>query len=175
MPRPLRLIDYGCGQGLAGLLLHELRPDVFTHAREILLIEPSPAALARAESVYRHLAPRIDLTLLCMGFDELTEKELAASVDTLHVFSNVLDVPSFDAPALLVKALHPGRNVIVAVSPDRDFQGGTPRLVDLQRRVDRGGKEAQWRVVRNDLTIFPLDNPKDASAVLWLCEVDVHV
>ena len=176
MVSPMVWIDYGCGQGLAGLLLHDLGgPAIFADVKQILLIEPSPLALARARAVYEHLAPRSEVRTICKSFDDVKKGQAApGGLETLHLFSNVLDVAGFDAPALLFKALQPGRNVIVAVSPDRNFDGGTARLVDLKQRIDNPNLRAQLTVVRNELTTFACDNAKKAPAVLWVCEVNLH-
>jgi hypothetical protein len=175
MLRPMRMIDYGCGQGLAGLLLHDIfGAAMFGQVQHLLLIEPSSVALARARAIYAHVAPHAELQMVCKPFDELQKGTSGSKLENLHIFSNVLDIPSFDAAALLTKALQPGRNVIVAVSPDRDFRGGTPRLVDLKGRVESSALMAHLHVVQNDLTLFVCDNPGGSPAVLWVCEVNVR-
>ena len=56
--QPNVLIDYGCGQGLAGLLLNDLTQGrLFGVVQDIILIEPSAVALARAEALYQRIAP----------------------------------------------------------------------------------------------------------------------
>ena len=122
----------------------------------------------------RNIAPRVDLQAVCKTFDELKKGGAAANLDNLFIFSNVLDIPSFDATALLVKAFQPGRNVVAAVSPDRDFDGGTARLIDLQKRIAAGALGLRLETIRNELTTFTCDNPGRAPAVLWICEVNVR-
>src|SRR5690606_33042716 len=47
---PIRIIDYGCGQGLAGLMIFDKHGEHFSSMlKKAILIEPSDVALARAE------------------------------------------------------------------------------------------------------------------------------
>ena len=96
---PVRLIDYGCGQGLAGLLLYDKWGDAFASSLDrVILIEPSPKALVRAESVYRSMAPESDIVCLNVGFDAVQAAHLegAADLHTMHIFSNVLDIEGYN-------------------------------------------------------------------------------
>jgi hypothetical protein len=173
---PTRWIDYGCGQGLAGLLLRDrLAQDPLEYVTEIVLIEPSTGALARADAVYRRLAPEASITAIAKRFDDVTDRDvpLGATDATLHLFSNSLDVTGFDPLALISRSLHPGRHTIVAVSHDRDFNGGTPRIEAAKTAFENPALAPDIRVSRSELRRFVCNNPSASKGVVWICELEV--
>lgn len=128
------LIDYGCGQGLAGLCLYDrFGSALLASIEELILIEPSPRALVRAEAVYRAMAPGMKVTCINSYLDDVTQEDIRNDVicNRIHVFSNVLDIPTFDHFELFKQGLSVGFHHIWAVGHDRDFDGGTPRLREL--------------------------------------------
>ena len=54
---------------------------------------------------------------------------------TLHVFSNILDVPGFDQGQLFNKTFTNGENLILAVSHDRNFAGGSARIRAIEEEI----------------------------------------
>lgn len=117
------LIDYGCGQGLATMCYHDfiVSNGLQQQVRSITLIEPSSAALARAELLGSRFFPNAVITSIQKSFDELqaTDVQIMGDIPTLHLFSNVLDVESFDVTSLsnFVKFSCRGDNEFVIVSP----------------------------------------------------------
>jgi hypothetical protein len=173
---PSSWIDYGCGQRLAGLLVSDLTQGVlFGSVRDICLIEPSAVALARSEALYQRLAPAAEVASVCKRFDDVHEIDLpdAGSEQTLHLFSNSLDVLGFDPIALLKKTVRAGRHTIISVSHDRTFNGGTPRIESVKAAFDDPAKAPKQTVRRSTLEKFTCDNPGQSKGVVWLCEVEV--
>jgi len=177
MDVPDVVIDYGCGQGLAGLIINDITDGmVIERAQEIYLIEPSSLALDRAAALYQQLAPSARIVPLCKGFDDIDRADLPIEDDQTiwHIFSNSLDVEGYDPVALLNKTIRPGKNLIMAVSPDRDFKGGTPRIQMVKDEIERWAAASGDTVVRSTMKTFPCDNPKNSTSVVWLCELEIE-
>ena len=133
----IRLLDYGCGQALAQVKLFDnFGDELISRVKEIVLIEPSPFALARAEKIVRCYCPEANVICVNKEFDELIHEELniTDTMTNLHIFSNVLDVESFDYAHLyntIFKKQEHASHVILAVSHDRNFSGGTARIENI--------------------------------------------
>ena len=170
-----RLVDHGCGQGLAGLLLADhLGSAWLASARSILLVEPSAPALVRAEAIYRGLAPHCPITCIRKSFDELTHDDLAPddAIETIHLFSNVLDIDGFDHVELFRKLLFVGRHNVLAVSHDRDHDGGSSRILELKAAVE-DPKMKQWLSVGfSEVDQFTCNDGK-SDAIAWFLQMDV--
>jgi hypothetical protein len=174
---PALWIDYGCGRGLAGLLVHELTEGrLFRRVRDIVLIEPSPVALARARALYRRLAPEATVRDVCKRFDAVDARDLPPAPDgsTLHVFSNSLDLEGFDPLGLLTKTLRPGHHTIVSVSHDRRFRGGTPQIEGVKGAIEAPSMAPQLTVHRSETHRFTCDNPGQSAGFGWMCDLEVE-
>lgn len=119
----IQIIDYGCGQGLASLCYHDF---LTAHNSEqkitkIVLIEPSYLALSRAELLCSCFYPNTDIVAVNKSFDHLNDKDIDVSseVTTLHIFSNILDIESYNLEHLIhiVSNLKSEKNELVIVSP----------------------------------------------------------
>ncbi len=173
---PTTVFDYGCGQGLAGLLANDLtRGRLFGQARDIVLVEPSSLALARAVALYARLAPDARVTAINRRFDEVDKEQVPATSPgaTLHLFSNSLDLPGFDALTLLIATVRAGRHTILSVSHDRDFNGGSPQVEALAATMTQAGKDGHLIDCRSTVERFTCDNPSRSAGIGWLCEFEV--
>lgn len=173
---PALWIDYGCGQGLAGLLVNDLSQGrLLGSVRDILLIEPSAVALARAVALYQRIAPAATVTPACKSFDDIRKRDVPAahSGNTLHLFSNSLDILGFDPLRLLTKTLRPGRHTILSVSHDRDFNGGTPQIERVKAAIEHPSMASDLALERSTLIPFTCDNPSRSKGVAWRCELEV--
>ena len=95
----IQIIDWGCGQGLATACLfdffnrHNVNLDL---VKKVVLIEPSDIALGRAKShvnAYLHCDDRT-FTIKKYLDDVLTDEISSSQPVTLHLFSNIIDIPS---------------------------------------------------------------------------------
>lgn len=130
----IHLFDYGCGQALGSLLLLEKNYDIDNRIKNLTLVEPSAVALQRATALMQCKLPQIDILSLNKNIDEVIADDLNTTSQpiNMHIFSNVLDIDSFDQFQLMLNILRKrGTHYIVAVSHDRDFAGGSPRLESL--------------------------------------------
>jgi len=128
------IIDYGCGQGMASILFLDNYWDFENNIYKIKLIEPSTVALQRAKVIiemYQFFSSKIQIVGINKKLDDLEKKDLETyhNLNTIHFFSNILDMDVFELDTLVKKILeNKGRHLFLAVSHDRNFEGGSPRL-----------------------------------------------
>lgn len=174
-PMPLRVVDYGCGQGLAAIALSDAFGATFrSSVVEVLLIEPSPEAIIRAEAVYRNLFPSASIVCLQKKLDELAEGDFhKSSVKTLHIFSNILDITGFDLGLLFNLLLTQGEHVIMAVSHNRDFAGGAGRLRAIKEALDKD-EHRKWLKVRDSvISEFNCGDGGKFAAIGWSANLSI--
>ncbi len=104
LPTRIHLIDWGCGQGLGALCFLDnlYARGLINRVKKITLIEPSQAALEKAgknlRTAMENYSPEIE-TIQCYlpaepnGASTLTALNINLP-GTVHVFSNILDIPS---------------------------------------------------------------------------------
>ena len=119
--KPISVIDYGCGQGLASITLQEFNRErqLGYQFEEVILIEPS--ALALKEAVKHNAMYYTHIKQQCSKFDKLTANDLLTQHHvTVHLLSNVLDLPNIDVNALAscIKQSLSGINIFVCCSPN---------------------------------------------------------
>ena len=120
------IVDWGCGQGIASLTLYEMLKEhgKVYGLKRITLIEPSEAALHRAETFVKREVPQgVEVIAINKGIpgtensEELTEVVATAPI-AIHLFSNILDIQSLSLKWLAKKvATYSGMQQIVCVGP----------------------------------------------------------
>ncbi len=117
----IHVVDYGCGQGLAGsCLLDHYDNELRERVECIELIEISEIALARAHAIYSSYCPAAVIKLHHKGLDEvdLSDSQKSDRASTLNLMSNVLDLHTFCYESLARKLfVRRGTHLIFAVSP----------------------------------------------------------
>lgn len=118
----LEIYDWGCGQGIATIcLLDYLKSkNVSYKIKGVHLIEPSKEAVKRANDVIECIDSNISVTTTTKVFDELKQEDFVPSTTMkLHLFSNILDVDSFDLARFihLFQQSFSGTNYFVCVGP----------------------------------------------------------
>jgi len=174
---PDTLIDYGCGQGLGGILLDDVtRGRLFDDIRTVVLVEPSTVALARAEAIYANLAPEAQVTGVAKRFDDLHKADLVAApaTRTLHLFSNSLDVPGLDPARLIDTLLAKGHHTILVVGHHRDFTGGTSNLAKAEAALEAHAEKGALTITTSEAWPFKFGADDKSDGVLWLCTFEVH-
>jgi hypothetical protein len=140
----VEIIDYGCRDGLASLLfLDKFYWDFKKGISKIKLIEPSSLALQRAKTVLECYSPNTQTIDINKKLDDLETKDLETDKNLwkIHLFSNILDIDGFDITKLFNRIIkNKGNHTFLAVSHDRNFAGGTPRL----ERIYRGFTESKY-------------------------------
>lgn len=119
----VELVDYGCGQGLASVCYHDYVKGVnpSQEITRIILIDPSEMALSRASLLCSVFYPKAETITIKKSFDRLLKNDIILSkeIPSIHLFSNILDVESFDIKtfAQIVKAISVGENEYIITSP----------------------------------------------------------
>ncbi|WP_281757596.1 DEAD/DEAH box helicase [Succinatimonas hippei] len=114
--------DWGCGQGTASICLLDFlsQKGIKAQIEQITLIEPSIAGIERAASVLKLKNPIFKLCKINKDFNSLSEKDFSVhNLPRLHLFSNILDVESFDLIAFihLFQTIFSGNNSFICVGP----------------------------------------------------------
>jgi Superfamily I DNA and RNA helicases len=101
----IHIVDWGCGQALATLCFLEMldQRGLLSYVHKVTLIEPSEAALNRANQNVQRALIGHSVTIECLN-QKLPSKEspgdvLAVNLDskcTVHLFSNILDLTKID-------------------------------------------------------------------------------
>lgn len=164
----VEVVDYGCGQGLATICYHDYLQE---HNKEqkvkrVILIEPSPMALSRAELLCSRFYPNAEIHAINKQFDDLTNEDLIFSPDipTIHLLSNILDVDSYDLQhfSKIVKEQSVGDNEYVLVSPMQNTMR-IQRLRDFVSIIEKHIYFEQYLDKRQ------LDSEKEWTCVVFLC------
>ena len=119
----INIIDYGCGQALGTMCYADFlcKNDYEQKVKTITLIEPSEICLKRAALHASVFFPNAEIKTVNKKFDDLTQKDIVCEEETptLHILSNVLDMPYFDLDKFsgLVKDCLKGYNQFVCVGP----------------------------------------------------------
>ena len=173
--RKLTITDYGCGQGLAtALLFDHYGPALRNQVRQIVLVEPSAVALERAKSVLKTYCPGSDVYIVNKKLDDVQQEELRLSPQdtSVHLFSNVLDIEGFDIAAVFNKICQTrGRHIALAVSHNRQFNGGTNRIRTMESEISNQ-KHAKWVNVKGSY-VNKFDCPNSMAAISWYLELEV--
>ena len=101
----IQIIDWGCGQGLATSCLFDFFTDKgisLELVKKVVLIEPSELALERAQiHINAYLDNSDKIVPIQKVLDDVTKDEIKSSHPlTIHLFSNILDIPSIDLQQL---------------------------------------------------------------------------
>lgn len=131
----IHIIDHACGQGLASaLFFDQLHQKHLTKVKSVTLIEPSSIAIKRAKkNLSEYLGNRSIISINkknnSLFHDDLILKNTSTKI---HLFSNILDIDTFDIVSLFNKIIsNTGTHHFLAVSSDRDCFGGSPRLKEI--------------------------------------------
>lgn len=115
------LIDWGCGQGLATMLLCDFIEEKRTTIKTVTLIDPSSVALERAEIYVKKFLPDATVVSISQNFETISEKQFAHCSCTthIHLFANIIDVPEINLPVLisLIQSICVEKNYFLCMNP----------------------------------------------------------
>lgn len=137
LPSRINIVDWGCGQGLATLVLLDYLKETGYECLvdNVILIEPSSLALE-----YAHLyvskkmsAQGTGIKVVNKYFSDLESSDLQMEGESavIHLYSNILDVEGIDIKnlALWLKYFHQRENYVVCASPY--YWSGNNRIEDF--------------------------------------------
>lgn len=123
----IEIVDWGCGQGLASCVSLDILKDrgLIDQVKKITLIEPSSAALARAKVNVAHIvrgsASIHSINKYLPGYtDEFdcVEAYQAEMPHVIHLFSNILDIPTVNIEKLSQMLITSGTsNFVLCMGP----------------------------------------------------------
>lgn len=119
----ISVIDYGCGQGIASIVLCDVlhSNDGSTYLiSEFYPIEPSEACLKRAIDFIHKSYPTANITYFNYPCEDIWRMDIKPkSKVVIHLFSNVLDIPDFprERVAKKIKMMRGYINMVLCVSP----------------------------------------------------------
>lgn len=119
----ISVIDYGCGQGMASIVLSDVFQQIFGHADTVSdfhLIEPSLACLRRAVNFLHEFNPEARIVYFNNPCEDIWRMDLNPKSEVVvHLFSNVIDMPEFprEAVARKLNDMNDHYNIAVCVSP----------------------------------------------------------
>ena len=169
---PVCIADYACGQGLASVLFRESIPGLNVVHSE--LIEPSAVGLKRAEQLVNCCYPKATVNCTNKPFEEIQvgDVKLADEQFKIHLFSNILDVEWVDHFHILNLALQAkGHHWLVAVSHDRNHNGGTPKLEASYQALVAGAEKGWFKLHNSGISPFICGSNKPAIAFAVHLEV----
>lgn len=141
LPRRIHLIDWGCGQGFGALCFLDnlyIRGEI-ERVKKITLIEPSEAALHRAEQSIRDAMRQMSVTVetICKylpsdsGIQHSLSSLEISLPGTVHIFSNILDIPSVSLrKTAQILERGQGKQFVICTSP---INNNAPRLDEFSK------------------------------------------
>lgn len=120
---PISVVDYGCGQGIASLVLRDVLHYNVDHSNfisDFYPIEPSEACLKRAINYLHRSCPHANITYFNYPCEDVWRMDIQPkSKVVIHLFSNVMDIPDFPRKKVAEKILRmiDHDNIVVCVSP----------------------------------------------------------
>lgn len=160
--KTINIVDYGCGQGIGSLALLDylqryVNCDHFT--LNFHLVEPSQTTLELAELLVSKMATRVSAkTVLHLHHKDLAEflhgdtATLVPADFTIHLFSNVLDIPAVQQLIPTLTAYIntiTGKQMIIGVGPQ--YSANYEGLALLKRTLDGA-------IVKQDVANFSVES-----------------
>lgn len=119
----ISIVDYGCGQGIAEMVLSDYLDSKYHNndfVKEIILIEPSYINLIQAKEYAEAFFPNTLIKAIHKTDAQITVDDIKTNKSTvLHIFSNVIDLDTFDGKRIadLLSNDYNHSNIIICVSP----------------------------------------------------------
>lgn len=149
------IYDWGCGQGTASICLLDYLngKNIKSDISCFHLIDPSSAAVDRAEGIVKCYNPNYAVKKCIKYFDDLVSQDFSKNgIKKIHLLSNILDVDKFDLAQfihLFQKVFQKGENYFITVGP---YYSNSRRVDEfiaaiepdvLYAKVDK--ENGQWR------------------------------
>ena len=119
----ITVVDYGCGQGIAEMVLSDYMASRYIdndYIKDFILIEPSRQNLQRCVKYVNAFFCESKISVVCKKDDQLNNDDINPKSSTvIHIFSNVIDLDDFDSDSVLslLNEDKSHNNIIVCVSP----------------------------------------------------------
>lgn len=131
----ISVIDYGCGQCIAEMVLSDFFKEYYIDIDKIVdftIIEPNKFSLSQGVIYLRQFFPNCDIKMFNIKAGELSADNIQTKSKTvIHIFSNVLDIPEFERENIadILNQDMRRNHILVCVSPYYQ-ENGRGRLMD---------------------------------------------
>lgn len=135
----ITIIDWGCGQGLATMCFYDYMRNfgIEPTVHQIILVEPSTAAINRANMHLTKYTESASISLINKYIDDVTPADINTSDSglVLHFFSNILDIPSVNLNGLasLIQENINAEQLFFCVGP---HNAGASRIAEFAKLFD---------------------------------------
>lgn len=139
--RHISVIDWGCGQAIASLVLKDFvdtHPSLGIEITDITLIEPSKTAIQQALSYLAWSIPKALVSTMAIPEDSIDANDILMQEDTIvHLLSNIVDMPEFTGNGIVryIKSNTRNRHIIICVSPFYPEEGRGKRMDEFGKRL----------------------------------------
>lgn len=140
--KKISIIDYGCGQCFAEMVLADFMKDHYInndYISDFTLIEPSRISLAKGLDYLQNFFPFSNKKAYLGNVGDIQLNNISVKNHTIiHIFSNVLDIPTFQKEniASIINEDMSHNHILVCVSPFYQ-ENGRGKLMDEFRGLLR--------------------------------------
>lgn len=137
----ISVIDWGCGQGIACLVLIDYidkSPSRNIFISDITLVEPSVKALKQAESYINWTIPKTMTSTIQKKEEEIQPEDILTQESiVVHLLSNIVDMPEFSGDGIIgyIESNKRIRHIVICVSPFYPEEGRGKRMEDFGNRL----------------------------------------
>lgn len=130
----ISVVDYGCGQGIAEMVLSDFQSDNAlknAFVKDFTMIELSAANLKQALEYIDNFFPGSSIIPIQKSADEITADDIKPKCPTvIHVLSNVIDLESFSGKEIaeILSRDKTHNNVVICISPYYQEEGRAQRM-----------------------------------------------
>lgn len=164
----ISIIDYGCGQGIAEMVLSDYIASKWIDndfIKDFTLIEPSRENLLQAVEYVQAFYFESKIRHYCINDKQITKEHINTNTNTIiHIFSNVIDLEEFEGDRIadILSQDKSNNNIIVCVSPY--YQEGT-----RGKRMEEFGKKLQGYSLR-----YKFEKHTDEWEKPYSCQIHIY-
>lgn len=165
----ITVIDYGCGQGIAEMVLSDYLDSKYIdndYIKDFILIEPSHQNLQRCVKYVNAFFNESTASAVCKKDSQLSDGDINPKSSTvIHIFSNIIDLGDFDGDSVLslLNEDKSHNNIIVCVGPY--YQEATRR-----KRMNEFGEKLQGYSL-----VYTLEKHTDDWDKPYSCQIYIFV
>ena len=162
------IIDYGCGQGIAEMVLSDYIASKWIDndfVKDFTLIEPSRENLLQAVEYVQAFYLEGKIRHYCINDKQITKEHINTITNTIiHIFSNVIDLEEFEGDRIadILSQDKSNNNIIVCVSP---YYQETAR----GKRMEEFGKKLQGYSLR-----YKFEKHTDELEKPYSCQIHIY-